>query len=524
MGKIYFQTRAYNAEKTLARCVDSVLNQTKYGDNIEYWFLDNGSTDSTREMIEEYARNDSRIKLFYNEENFKWNPQSAVFNDLPQLMKEDDFLCYIDSDDEYKLDFLEKMIPFILENDLDLAMGGNDFIDAASGQLRGERVLSQPLILDTSNKFAELFPAYHGFARTVWGKIYTGKIANHIPRLETPPTEVMKILKSGFDTYMVFSALEHCKRVGLYPDTFYKFYVSNKTVSHVWRPRRFEGNIFLNEQAEDFLKRFGPISELNRDFLDRVYANAVSDSLVPLCAAHGMTAEEKLKEMRNAVDYRVTSAMMTRDNEDVARCRKNIFNATLNFGLKLKQENEDFRAALTLICPDCATLVKADELELYASEIALQNALLNDNMSELVSHLLRLISKGAYTKRFDLYKIVERASADRGMVAEITDAGFIRKHGEIYFLIWQKKYFQALDNMTEKLQEKSSLSEVFLQVYLTLAALLESVDEFVLGKVKLAEYYCDHNQTEECRATLDDLAGMGVEDNEDIMRIKAKLE
>ena len=64
MGKIYFQTCAYNAEKTLARCVDSVFNQTKHSENIEYWFLENGSTDRTREMIQEYARNDSRIKLF----------------------------------------------------------------------------------------------------------------------------------------------------------------------------------------------------------------------------------------------------------------------------------------------------------------------------------------------------------------------------------------------------------------------------------------------------------------------------
>lgn len=523
MGKIYFRTRAYNAEKTVARCVESVLNQTKYGENIEYWLLENGSTDRTREIIEEYARNDPRIRLFYNEKNNISNSQSSVFLKLPQMLKEDDFLCYIDSDDEYKLDFLEKMIPFMLENDLDIAMGGNDFIDSGSGQLIGQRVLPQTLILDTANKFAQYFSVYHQFARTVWGKIYTGKIANKVVLWNDRPEEFWKNLRNGSDTYMVFSMLRHSNRVGIFPESFYKYYISSKSGSRVWLSGRFNSNMILNEDAEDYLERFGPISEQNREFLNRVFANAVSDSLKVLCEAQGMTAEDKLRELRKAVDYRVTSDMMAWDNPDVARCRKNIFNAALRFGRELKQENKDLRAALMLICPNCTPFIAADEIELYARENGLQNALLNDNMTELVDQLLHLISKGAYTKQFDLFKIVERLSADRGAVLEITDNDFVKKHGEIYLLLWQKKYIQALDNMTERLLNKRSLGETFLQVYLTLAALLESVDEFVLGKVKLAAFYCDQNKKEECRAVLDDLAEMGVEDNDEITEIKAKL-
>ena len=46
---IYIRTCAYNAEKTLQRAVDSVLNQT-YQD-FEYHILDNGSQDSTGELL-----------------------------------------------------------------------------------------------------------------------------------------------------------------------------------------------------------------------------------------------------------------------------------------------------------------------------------------------------------------------------------------------------------------------------------------------------------------------------------------
>lgn len=46
---IYVRTCAYNAEKTLRRAMDSVLNQT-YGE-LTYYVLDNGSTDRTGEIL-----------------------------------------------------------------------------------------------------------------------------------------------------------------------------------------------------------------------------------------------------------------------------------------------------------------------------------------------------------------------------------------------------------------------------------------------------------------------------------------
>ena len=61
---IYFTTKAYNAEHTLRRAVESILCQTN-GDFC-YHLCDNGSTDGTGEIIREYAKLDKRIApLFY---------------------------------------------------------------------------------------------------------------------------------------------------------------------------------------------------------------------------------------------------------------------------------------------------------------------------------------------------------------------------------------------------------------------------------------------------------------------------
>lgn len=65
--KISVLMPAFNAEMFLREAVDSILNQT-FGD-FEFVIVDDCSTDATRQILEEYADRDSRVKLFRNEVN-----------------------------------------------------------------------------------------------------------------------------------------------------------------------------------------------------------------------------------------------------------------------------------------------------------------------------------------------------------------------------------------------------------------------------------------------------------------------
>lgn len=53
----------YNSEKTLARCVDSILSQT-FSD-FELLLVDDGSTDSSGKMCDDYALKDKRVHVFH---------------------------------------------------------------------------------------------------------------------------------------------------------------------------------------------------------------------------------------------------------------------------------------------------------------------------------------------------------------------------------------------------------------------------------------------------------------------------
>lgn len=53
----------YNVEKYLARCVDSIVNQTYK--NLEIILVDDGSPDRCPQMCDDYAEKDSRIKVIH---------------------------------------------------------------------------------------------------------------------------------------------------------------------------------------------------------------------------------------------------------------------------------------------------------------------------------------------------------------------------------------------------------------------------------------------------------------------------
>ena len=55
----------YNGERFLRACADSVLNQSMR--EIEVIFVDDGSTDGSREILKEYARKDVRVRVIAQE-------------------------------------------------------------------------------------------------------------------------------------------------------------------------------------------------------------------------------------------------------------------------------------------------------------------------------------------------------------------------------------------------------------------------------------------------------------------------
>ncbi|WP_018212556.1 glycosyltransferase family 2 protein [Desulfitobacterium hafniense] len=288
MGKIYIATCAFNAEKTLKRCVDSVLNQT-FNDFV-YYLCDNASTDRTGELVKQYAAQDSRIVPSHNRINHDWS-ENSQYALLPHTISDEDYFCLLDADDELRLTFFEEMMDFLQKNKLDLAVCGNDFIDLATGKLTGIRKIDKELILQRDSEFSDYFPKYHQFMRTGWAKLYTGKVARERYVYSNYPPSFPR--GYGGDTYIVFRCLRAAKRVGIYPKSLYRYYISPSSISYQIHPQRVECDRILYDDGIDFLKtKCGVVTQHNEDFLLCVYMNAIKDTLNVLMNAKISEAEK----------------------------------------------------------------------------------------------------------------------------------------------------------------------------------------------------------------------------------------
>jgi len=93
----------YNYEKFLPESIKSVLNQT-YQD-FEIIIVDDGSKDNSREIIEQFAKKDNRIKPIFKENG----GQASAFNEGFKHCS-GELICLLDSDDKFKSNKLEKVV------------------------------------------------------------------------------------------------------------------------------------------------------------------------------------------------------------------------------------------------------------------------------------------------------------------------------------------------------------------------------------------------------------------------------
>ena len=107
-GLVSIITPMYNAEKYVPQTIESVLLQT-YGD-WEMIIVDDGSKDSSAEIVADYSKKDSRVKLIKQKNG---GCASARNNALDNAQGQ--YICFLDSDDLWEPVFLAEQIKFLKE-------------------------------------------------------------------------------------------------------------------------------------------------------------------------------------------------------------------------------------------------------------------------------------------------------------------------------------------------------------------------------------------------------------------------
>lgn len=117
MCKITVAIPVYNCEKTLKKCLDSIINQTF--EEIEILIINDGSPDNSEEICLDYIKKDERIKYVRRE-----NGGLASVRNLALETSNGEYLCFIDSDDYIDLNALSFMYEKAQKEKSDIVLCG----------------------------------------------------------------------------------------------------------------------------------------------------------------------------------------------------------------------------------------------------------------------------------------------------------------------------------------------------------------------------------------------------------------
>ena len=118
MNKVSIIIPVYNSYKNLNRCLDSVINQTYK--NIEIIIINDGSTDRSLDILNEYKKKDNRIKVYTIK-----NSGVSYARNYGIKKSNGEYIMFIDSDDYIELNMVEKMMNSLVSNKVDIVRCNN---------------------------------------------------------------------------------------------------------------------------------------------------------------------------------------------------------------------------------------------------------------------------------------------------------------------------------------------------------------------------------------------------------------
>lgn len=176
--KITVIVPVYNVENYLNKCLDSLINQTYK--NLEIIVINDGSTDNSGIICQEYAQKDNRI-VYIEKEN---GGQSEARNMGLDRMT-GSYVTFVDSDDWIELDYVEILYKKITEYQADIAVGNYYSFNETEGMyyfhIFGDSYHEK--VYDNVSIFENLYESQEmkSFALiSVWGKLYKADLVKHL--------------------------------------------------------------------------------------------------------------------------------------------------------------------------------------------------------------------------------------------------------------------------------------------------------------------------------------------------------
>ena len=234
---------AYNCDKYLEKCVNSVLDQDYI--NFELIIINDGSTDTTADICENLKQKDSRIKVIHSE-----NKGPSAARNIGLKYAKGKFLTFIDSDDELNRSAYSRMIKEIKKQNVDILVGQWNIIDenrkskksniTPVGKFDNQEVIKS--IINDDLKFGGGFP---------WNKMIDWEKVKKNAGRTIYFNEELFIYE---DKCWILEILKYCKKVFVSDIYSYNYYIRKNSLSHSYENN--QKRIQMIQKSYYYMKKF----------------------------------------------------------------------------------------------------------------------------------------------------------------------------------------------------------------------------------------------------------------------------
>lgn len=265
MDKVSIIIPVFNGEKYLARCIDSLLNQSY--ENNEYIFVNDGSIDHTLNILKKFQQKDKRIVII-NKEN------TGVSDSRNQGIKKakGKYICFCDADDMYEKKYIETMLDLIKKNNVDAVRCNFKVINKKGQTIDSGKSLLSNQKLNHESIINEVIP--HCLNGTIPCFTYLLMVKKEKLKVQFP--EDIAMMEDVVFYINLFLTLDN-------------FYITNDTLytimfnesgatNNVKNYRRNINNVILvNKYIKDILKKSNLLTAQNVEKLNINHLNAIAD-------------------------------------------------------------------------------------------------------------------------------------------------------------------------------------------------------------------------------------------------------
>lgn len=212
MPKVSVIVPVYKAEKYIHRCVDSILAQTFT--DWELLLIDDGSPDGSGEICDEYAKRDTRIRVFHKDNG---GVSSARNLGLDNITGE--YVTFVDADDWIDEDNLSVCVSALDTGNLDILQYSWRRIDAEGNVLQVSKI-------DTDVLDLQHYIEKGNFNVCVGGSYIRNSIVrNHRIRFD-------KSLKLAEDQIFILTAMSEANRIQSFSKVFYNYFFNEESATN----------------------------------------------------------------------------------------------------------------------------------------------------------------------------------------------------------------------------------------------------------------------------------------------------